>query len=79
MMCRDQCPSGGSGSQAGPGWAQAVFNAYHQRMQTPPGRYATDLPKGIGLYASFLTLPPGGSSDSEGRAAASPVFAISLP
>ncbi len=25
------------------------------------------LPKGIGLYTSFFTLPPGGSSDSEGR------------
>jgi len=34
---------------------------------------------GIGLYASFFSLPPGGSSDSEGRAAASPVFAFSLP
>ncbi len=29
---------------------------------------------GIGVYTSFFTLPPGGSSDSEGRAAASPVL-----
>ena len=35
-------------------------------------------PLGIGLYTSFFTLPPGGSSDSEGRAAPSPVFAFSL-
>ncbi len=38
-----------------------------------------DLPKGIGLCTSFFTLPLGGSSDSEGRAAASPVFALMLP
>ncbi len=33
-----------------------------------------NLPKGIGVYTSVFTLPPGGSSDSEGRAAASPVL-----
>ena len=42
------------------------------------GRYrartSPRLPKGIGVYTSFFTLPPGGSSDSEGRAAASPVL-----
>ena len=33
---------------------------------------------GIGIYTSFFTLPPGGSSDSEGRAAASSAFSFLL-
>ncbi len=73
-------PSGRVGLSGPERVIRFVKNARLSIAKLPhPAATASDLPKGIGLYTLVFTLPPGGSSDSEGRAAASPVFAFSLP